>query len=231
MERETRGTHGVYGGGGHGGRVRERKRREYEGSAETFTGGGLRQLRLRLSHSSSPFASSHLFSHTLPAGFPFMAMPSQLILDPATVPTTIHDWFAVFNPHVPRVVDVDLDLSSNFTHDRSVYLFIDTIILRRLPLTVVCNVRFSPDDTRLAVALDDMVCLYDVTTRRQDMCVLSISPTAQCPLPTTLLDLGACIVCPLPTAMRTPKLLGEITFAQSPLVPMATSSLPVQRIS
>ncbi len=70
---------------------------------------------------------------------------------------------------------MDVDLSSNLTHDRSVYLFIDTIIPRRLPFTVVCNVRgFSPDGTRLAVALDDMVCLYDVTTRRQDMCVLSI---------------------------------------------------------
>jgi glucose repression regulatory protein TUP1 len=98
-------------------------------------------------------------------------------LDPATVPPEFlkegHDWLAVFNPDVRRVMDINL--SCKFTHDKSVNVaYILRILLRRLHFRVVCCVRFSPDRTRLAVGLDNMVCLYDVTTRRQDMCALSL---------------------------------------------------------
>lgn len=47
-------------------------------------------------------------------------------LDPATVPPEFlkegHDWFAVFNPDVHRVMDINL--SCKFTHDKSVNLTI-----------------------------------------------------------------------------------------------------------
>jgi len=58
-----------------------------------------------------------------------------------------------------------------------------------------------------------MLYLYDVTTRRQDRRPLPFERPRSCPLPTTLLDLDACIICPLPTTMWTYNLRREMTLA------------------
>ncbi|KAI0266558.1 WD40 repeat-like protein [Gloeopeniophorella convolvens] len=75
-------------------------------------------------------------------------------LDPAVVSPEFlkegADWFAVFNPAVQRVMDINL--ASAFAHNKA-----------------VCSVRFSPDGKRLAVGLDNGVCLYDVTTGQQTL--------------------------------------------------------------
>ncbi|TFY81284.1 hypothetical protein EWM64_g2728 [Hericium alpestre] len=74
------------------------------------------------------------------------------ILDPSTVsPEFVKegaDWLAVFNPNVPRVMDVKL--LSKFVHDK-----------------VVCSAKLSPDGRTLAVGLDGGVRLYDVATEQR----------------------------------------------------------------
>ena len=57
----------------------------------------------------------------------------QLILDPLSVPPEFvkegTDWFAVFNPTVQRVMDVDL--AHKFTHDKCVFHPLSFIIFIR----------------------------------------------------------------------------------------------------
>ncbi|KAA1472404.1 WD40 repeat-like protein [Dentipellis sp. KUC8613] len=73
-------------------------------------------------------------------------------LDPSTVsPEFVKegaDWLAVFNPRVPRVMDVKLKCK---------------FVLNK----VICGVRFSPDGKLLAVGLDGAVHLYDVVAEEK----------------------------------------------------------------
>jgi hypothetical protein len=72
----------------------------------------------------------------------------------------------------------DITLSSKITLDKSVqyhHTSHPSILLLRFPFRVVCGLCFPlPQTARvLPWGLDNLVCLYDVTTRRQDMCALS----------------------------------------------------------
>ncbi|KAI1742164.1 WD40-repeat-containing domain protein [Xylaria scruposa] len=77
-------------------------------------------------------------------------------MDPDQAPThlkkTGDDWFAIFNQHVPRVLDVEL--VHTLPHES----------------TVRC-VRFSPDGKYLATSCNDSAQIYDVSTGK-NICVL-----------------------------------------------------------
>lgn len=59
-----------------------------------------------------------------------------------------HDWFAVFNPRIPRVLDVDL--VHNLQHE-----------------SVVCCVRFSQDGRYVATGCNRSAQIYDVQSGKQ----------------------------------------------------------------
>ncbi|KAG1747421.1 WD40-repeat-containing domain protein [Suillus lakei] len=69
-------------------------------------------------------------------------------LDSTTVPADFvkegGDWLAIFNPHVPRQMDVQL--AARYVHDG-----------------VVCSVKFSLDGTLLAVGTEGAVVLYNLS--------------------------------------------------------------------
>lgn len=69
-------------------------------------------------------------------------------LDSTTVPADFvkegSDWLAIFNPRVPRQMDVQL--AARYIHDG-----------------VVCSVKFSLDGTLLAVGMEDAVVLYNLS--------------------------------------------------------------------
>ncbi|KII87799.1 hypothetical protein PLICRDRAFT_176565 [Plicaturopsis crispa FD-325 SS-3] len=78
-------------------------------------------------------------------------------LDPLSVPTDFvkegRDWLAVFNPKVPRQMDVSL--VSTFVHD-----------------SIICSVKLSPDASKLAVGSDGAVYLYDLVANSKTTFVL-----------------------------------------------------------
>ncbi|CAG8492194.1 14791_t:CDS:10 [Funneliformis mosseae] len=84
------------------------------------------------------------------------AQPGLGDMDPETVPAQLKreggDWFAIFNPKVPRVLDVELI----HTLDHS---------------SVVCCVKFSADGKYLATGCNRIAQIYDVSSG-QKICVL-----------------------------------------------------------
>ncbi|EGO03630.1 hypothetical protein SERLA73DRAFT_130029 [Serpula lacrymans var. lacrymans S7.3] len=76
-------------------------------------------------------------------------------LDPQSVPPEFTkestDWLAIFNPRVPRQMDVQL--AARFVHDG-----------------VICSVKFSADGSLLAVGSDGVVLLYDLVNGAKITC-------------------------------------------------------------
>ena len=164
---------------------REEEKRVQSRAPRDVHGGGFK-ARLRQSCVPLPRSDGHshpFFPTLFPPASPFSSIsprprtPSRPQLGAATVTPHFHrqthHWLATFTPKYPSLHGLCPVLNSNSTSRFNLTIH----PLHPLPMLSFQGRLWpllSPQTARvLPWGLDNLVCLYDVTTRRQDMCALS----------------------------------------------------------